>query len=275
MNPIRIVVHGAAGRMGKRLIALATADNELKVVAALEHAAHPHLGRDAGVEAGVGAIDVPLLAEIPPEVHGDVMVDFSTPTGAAHAVELSNQYKLPLVMATTGLDESTRHQLMELSRKVAVVWSPNMSLAVNLTMKLVQQASQVLKDYPTGVDVEIVERHHRFKEDAPSGTALRFGEIISSIMGQSRHVHGRRGITGKRSREEIGYHALRVGDNPGEHTIIFAMLGETIELTVRASNRDCYAAGALQAAKFVATQPPGLYSMYDVLGFNTAPPPSA
>ena len=141
-----------------------------------------------------------------------------------------------------------------------------MSLAVNLAMKLSQVAAGVLKDHATGADVEIIERHHRYKEDAPSGTALKFGELIAEIMGQTNHQHGRQGRPGRRPHGEIGYHALRTGDNPGEHTIVFGMLGETLELTVRASNRDCYAHGAMAAAKFVARQKPGLYSMNDLLG---------
>ena len=141
-----------------------------------------------------------------------------------------------------------------------------MSLAVNLAMKLSQVAARVLKDHASGADVEIIERHHRFKEDAPSGTALKFGELIAEVMGQTDAQHGRQGRPGKRPHGEIGYHALRTGDNPGEHTIVFGMLGETLELTVRASNRDCYAHGALAAAKFVARQKPGLYSMNDLLG---------
>ena len=141
-----------------------------------------------------------------------------------------------------------------------------MSMAVNLTMKLSTIAGEILKNTPGGADVEILERHHRFKEDAPSGTALRFGNLIAEAMDINNHVHGREGQTGARTNDEIGYHAIRTGDNPGEHTIVFGMLGETIELTVRASNRDCYALGALQAAKFVASQSPGLYGMNDVLG---------
>ena len=127
-------------------------------------------------------------------------------------------------------------------------------------------AGKVLKDYPSGVDVEIIERHHRFKEDAPSGTALKFGEVVAEAMGLTDHVHGREGRTGKRTAQEIGYHAVRTGDNPGEHTIIFGMLGETIELRVAASNRDCYAQGALIAASWLIGKPPGLYGMNDVLG---------
>jgi 4-hydroxy-tetrahydrodipicolinate reductase len=139
-----------------------------------------------------------------------------------------------------------------------------MSLAVNLTMKLAETAARALRD--RDADVEILERHHRFKEDAPSGTALKFGQIIAGEMGQTEHRHGREGRPGARPHHEIGYHAIRVGDNPGEHTIVFALLGETIELTVRASNRDCYAAGALAAAKFLVGKPAGLYAMSDVLG---------
>jgi 4-hydroxy-tetrahydrodipicolinate reductase len=139
-----------------------------------------------------------------------------------------------------------------------------MSLAVNLTMRLAETAAKALKD--RDADVEILERHHRFKEDSPSGTALKFGQIIAAAMGQTAHRHGREGRPGKRPHSEIGYHAIRIGDNPGEHTIIFGMLGETIELSVRATNRDCYAAGALAAAKFLVGKKPGLYGMNDVLG---------
>jgi 4-hydroxy-tetrahydrodipicolinate reductase len=143
-----------------------------------------------------------------------------------------------------------------------------MSLAVNLTMKLAQQAAKVLKNVSSGVDVEIIERHHRFKEDSPSGTALKFGQIIAEEMNLPQAVHGRHGQIGARSRQEIGYHAVRTGDNPGEHTIVFGLLGETIELKVGASNRDCYVQGAFAAAKFIQGKPPGLYSMTDVLGLG-------
>jgi 4-hydroxy-tetrahydrodipicolinate reductase len=141
-----------------------------------------------------------------------------------------------------------------------------MSMTVNLAMKLVEQAGKVLNDASGGVDVEIIERHHRMKEDSPSGTALKFGEIIAAAMGQTVHRHGRHGQVGKRPPGEIGYHAVRAGDNPGEHTIIFGLLGETLEVSVKASSRDCYALGALAAAKFITRQPAGLYSMFDVLG---------
>jgi 4-hydroxy-tetrahydrodipicolinate reductase len=133
-------------------------------------------------------------------------------------------------------------------------------------MKLATLAAEALGSHPEGVDVEIIERHHRYKEDAPSGTALRFGQLIAETMGQTKHQHGRSGRPGARPQDEIGYHALRVGDNPGEHTVVFGLLGESIELTVRSTSRDSYALGALAAAKFVAGQSPGIYNMYDVLG---------
>jgi 4-hydroxy-tetrahydrodipicolinate reductase len=167
-------------------------------------------------------------------------------------------------MATTGLSDQQVQKRDAAAGQIPVLWAPNMSLAVNLVMKLAQNAAEALKDQDA--DVEILERHHRFKEDAPSGSALKFGQLIAQVMGQTGAAHGRQGRPGRRPHAEIGYHAIRVGDNPGEHTIVFAMLGEMIELTVRATSRDCYAQGALAAAKFLAQQPPGMYDMSDVLG---------
>ena len=169
-------------------------------------------------------------------------------------------------MATTGLEDSTISRLKEAAHQIPVVWAPSMSLAVNLTMKLVELTGKSLRNHESGVDVEIIEHHHRFKADSPSGTALKFGEIVAEAMGQTDQRHGRTGLVGERPQTEIGFHAIRAGDNPGQHTILFGMLGETIELKVAASNRDCYAVGAIAAAKFAVKQGAGLYSMYDVLG---------
>jgi len=260
----RIAVNGAAGRMGQRLVALGSADSELELGAALEHQDHPQLGSDAGTVAGVGELGIVLSAILAADV--DVVIDFSVPAAAESVTQICLERSLPLVLATTGLSENQQNQVREAAGTIPVVWAPNMSQAVNLTMKLATVAAAALKHNPQGADVEIIERHHRFKEDAPSGTALRFGELIAEVMGQDVHQHGRAGLTGQRPRNEIGYHALRVGDNPGEHTIVFGLLGETLELTVRATNRDSYALGALAAAKFVADKSPGLYNMYDVLG---------
>ena len=265
MTVTTLAIHGAAGRMGRRLVALGSADPQLKIVAAIDSPSHPELGKDAGLLAGVKELGLPLADSL-----GDkkpkVVIDFSVPAAAEAVTNCCVGQKIPLVMATTGLSEPQKERLREAAKQIPVVWSPSMSMTVNLAMKLVEQAGRTLKDVPGGVDAEIIERHHRMKEDSPSGTALKFGEILAGAMGQTVHRHGRQGMVGKRPPHEIGYHAVRVGDNPGEHTIVFGLLGETLEITVKASNRDCYALGALAAAKFVARQPPGLYSMYDVLG---------
>jgi len=259
---LRIAIHGAAGRMGQRLVALASADSELSVVAAIDSPQHPRLGEDAGAIAGSKALGVPLAASLDAPV--DAVIDFSVPVAAEKIIETCRQKRLPLVVATTGFDEGQLKMLRVASQEIPLLWSPNMSLAVNLTMKLAEVAAKALKD--RDADVEILERHHRFKEDSPSGTALKFGQIVAGAMGQTAHRHGREGRPGKRPHHEIGYHAIRLGDNPGEHTIVFGMLGETIELSVRATNRDCYVAGALAAAKFLVGKKPGLYGMNDVLG---------
>ncbi len=263
-TPCRLAINGAAGRMGQRLVALASADPDFLVVAALEHPAHRQLGEDAGRLAGVATLGVPLSASL--DVPADVMLDFSTPSGTAAVVTLCRARRLPVVVATTGLEAEHRALLDEAAQDVAVFWSPSMSLAVNLAMRLTQLAATALRNHPGGADVEIIERHHRFKEDAPSGTALRFGQLIGEAMGLSEARHGRQGRPGQRPHDEIGYHAVRSGDNPGEHTIVFGLLGETLEVTVKATNRDCYAQGALAAAKFLRGQAPGSYSMADALG---------
>jgi 4-hydroxy-tetrahydrodipicolinate reductase len=250
--------------MGQRVVALVSQEADFTLVAALESANHPKLGQDAGIVAGVGQLGV-LLAVVG-ESEADVVIDFSVPNAAVAVIAHCLEYRKPLVIATTGFEPDQREFIARAAKELPIVFAPSMSTAVNLTMKLAETAGRVLREYPSGVDVEIIERHHRFKEDAPSGTALKFGEIVAKAMGQSEHIHGREGRTGQRQRHEIGYHAVRVGDNPGEHTIVFGMLGETIELRVAASNRDCYAQGALLAAKWLVGKPAGLYSMNDVLG---------
>lgn len=263
---LKLAVHGAAGRMGKRLVALGSQDPQLELFAAIEHPQHPALGQDAGMVAGVEPLEVKLTSDWPEGI--EVAIDFSIPGGCAAAVEKCVDRGIPLVVATTGLSDAQMAQIKQAAEQIPVCWAPNMSLAVNLTMLLAQQAARGLRQVPQGVDVEIIERHHRFKEDAPSGTALKFGQLIADELGIDRHVHGREGLCGRRSPSEIGYHAVRTGDDPGQHTIVFGMLGETIELRVAASNRDCYAQGALAAAKFLARREAGMYNMFDVLGLT-------
>ena len=263
-TPLRIAIHGAAGRMGRRLVALASVDHSLEIAAAIENDQHPLLGQDAGDLAGVETLGVPLSSKWPNDA--DVVIDFSLPEAIDRCIDKCEAHETALVLATTGMTDAQVARLHEASDIIPVVWAPSMSLAVNLSMKLAQQITEKLLDVPGGLDIEIIERHHRFKADAPSGTALKFGDLIAEKLGDdTKHVHGREGHTGQRTRNEIGYHAVRVGDNPGEHTIVFGMLGERIELNVAASSRDCYAAGALAAAKWLSDKPAGMYDMFDVL----------
>lgn len=262
MDKIRIAINGAAGRMGRRLVALGAADDGLDMVAAIDSPKHPQLGDDAGVIAGVGPIGLPLSGSLGEDV--DAMIDFSLPVGTDAALAACLEKGVPLVVATTALEKSQIDALEAAAGRIPILYAPNMSLAVNLSMKLAELAAAALKDHDA--DVEILERHHRYKEDSPSGTALQFGQVIAEQMGQTAHSHGRKGRPGRRPHDEIGYHAIRTGDNPGEHTIVFGMLGETVELTVRAGSRDCYALGALAGAKFLAGKPVGMYGMREVLG---------
>ena len=261
-SPFKIVVNGASGRMGQRITALTHADPDLTVLAAVDAS---HLGQDAGEVAGIGPIGVKISAEFP-ATQPDAVIDFSVPAGVLSAATVCAERKIPLVAATTGLQPDEAKRLTAIADRTPLLWAPNMSVAVNLTMKLVREAARAAKHLPDGVDVEVIERHHRFKEDSPSGTALRFGEIVAEEMGQTQHVHGRSGRPGQRPQTEIGYHALRTGDNVGEHTIVFGMMGETIDLHVRGHSRDSYAYGALAAAKFLVDKLPGTYTMNDVLG---------
>jgi 4-hydroxy-tetrahydrodipicolinate reductase len=264
MNEIVIGINGAAGRMGQRLVHLAREDPELVLGAALEAPGHPLLGRDVGEIAGLGRLGVNLTAELPLDVRLDVILDFSTPEGTMNVLRNCVERRLPLVVATTGHTAAQRADVEEAAHDTALLMAPNMSLSVNVLVELVAQASRLLAG--KGFDVEIVEKHHRFKKDAPSGTALHFARIVQEAMGQTEIRHGREGLVGERPPHEIGIHALRVGDNVGEHTIVFSTLGETLELTHKGHSRDSYARGSLLAAKFLAGKPAGRYGMKDVLG---------
>jgi 4-hydroxy-tetrahydrodipicolinate reductase len=259
-----IGINGVCGRMGERLAQLAHEDKELNITAALEVAGHPNLGRDLGEVVGLGRLALPIRADLPLNTHLDVVIDFSMPKGTMTILPVCVQRRVPLIVATTGHSPAEREQIEAAAHETALLMAPNMSLSVNVLMKLVRQTAESLRE--KGFDVEIVERHHRFKNDSPSGTALHFARIVQEAMGQTQLRHGREGLVGVRPSNEIGVHAIRVGDNVGEHTIIFSTLGETLELTHRAHSRDCYVRGALQAAKFLAGRPPGRYTMNDVLG---------
>jgi 4-hydroxy-tetrahydrodipicolinate reductase len=259
---IRIGINGAAGRMGQRIVALASADKTFEIVTALEAETHPRIGSDAGETAGIGFIGVPITVDW--KQKPEVMIDFSSPKGMENLVRRCLEHQTPLVFATTGISPEQYNVLNNAASHLPVLVSPSMSMTVNLAMKLCELTAQTLKN--KDVDVEIIEKHHRFKVDAPSGTALKFGTIIAEKTGLNILQHGRAGVLGERSRNEIGFHAVRIGDNPGEHSILFGLLGETLEISVKASNRDCYAQGALAAAQFLFDKTPGLYSMNDVMG---------
>ena len=260
----KLGINGACGRMGKRIVQLAHEDKSLAVVAAVDAFQHPEHGSDVGEIAGVGKLGVNILSTLPLDVHPDVFIDFSMPEGTLHILKKCIDRKIPLVVATTGFSEEQKREIEAAAHHTALLMAPNMSLVVNVLFKLVREAALALKD--KDFDVEIIERHHRFKKDSPSGTALYFAKIIQEAMGDMKIVHGREGLVGERTPHEIGMHAVRSGDNVGEHTILFSTLGETMELVHKGHTRDAYVRGALQAAKFLATKPPGRYTMNDVLG---------
>jgi 4-hydroxy-tetrahydrodipicolinate reductase len=248
--------------MGTRLIQLIAEDPGLKLAAALEREGHLRLGDDAGALAGVASAGVPLSRSVPDDVAIDVMVDFSTPSAALEIGEWCRRRQVPLVVGTTGLSREEKAVLESASDRIPLLISPNMSRAVNLLMKLVGEAARVLG---RSADIEIIERHHRTKKDAPSGTASRLAEYAGQGIAAGRFVSPEAGKSEVRAGGEIGIHALRIADSPGEHTVVFGLLGETLELSHRALNRDGFARGALETAKFLAGKPPGLYSMEDVL----------
>jgi len=263
---LKVAVLGAAGRMGQTLVRCIGRVPALKLAGALEADQCPLLGKDAGLVAGIADIGVALTADTRKTFQkADVLIDFSFPSiGARHAV-MASDLKKPLVLGTTGLNAAEAEVVRKASARVPIVWAPNMSLGVNLLFAMVRKVAGILADY----DIEIIELHHRHKKDAPSGTALRLAESAAAARGQalaSVAAHGRQGLVGERPAAEIGLHAVRGGDIVGDHTVLFAAEGERLELTHRASSRECFAMGALRAAGWAASQPPGLYSMLDVLG---------
>jgi 4-hydroxy-tetrahydrodipicolinate reductase len=259
-----IAVNGACGRMGQLLIALSREDPNIAVVAALDAPGHANIGRDAGDVASVGMIGVPITTALALNTHADVLIDFSQPEGTMAVLKTCVERRIPIVVATTGHSPEQKREIEAAAHETAVLMAPNMSLVVNVLFKLTESAARLLKGH--GYDVEIVERHHRFKKDSPSGTALHFAKIVQDVQGQTSLRHGREGLVGERPSHEIGIHSVRAGDNFGEHAIIFSTLGETMELVHKGHSRDAYARGALQAAKYLAGRPAGRYTMNDVLG---------
>lgn len=261
----RVAVNGAMGHMGSMVVRELATDAELRLGAAVDVPRHPGLGRDVGTLVGLG---MPLGVSLSDDLDSDVnvMIDFSTPAGAMRCMETCVQRKIPLVLGTTGLDEHQTSKVRAAANIIPVVFAPNMSAGINLLLKVVAEVARALgPDY----DVEIVETHHRFKKDAPSGTALKLAEVIAKATGREigkDAVFGRHGPHAERRAGEIGIHAVRAGDVVGEHTVTFAALGERVELAHKVGSRETFARGALRAAKFLLAKKPGLYSMLDVLG---------
>lgn len=266
---MKIAVSGSAGRMGRRIIALASENQAIEVAAALEVKSNPLMGQDAGVLAGVGNIGVPISDDVDEAIaKSDVLIDFSSPEASIDHLRAVCKAGKAIVIGTTGLSEAQNNEVLDLSQKTRCLMAPNMSLGVNLLFNLVEKVAQALGE---GYDVEIVESHHNQKKDAPSGTAVKLAEVIASSLKRNLNevgVYGRHGIVGARKPSEIGVMALRGGDIVGEHTVIFVTGGERLELIHRAHSRDAFAKGAIQAAIWLSDKPNGLYEMRDVLGLK-------
>jgi 4-hydroxy-tetrahydrodipicolinate reductase len=262
-----LVVAGAAGRMGSRIVALARETSEVRVVAAVEAPGHRALGSDAGEVAGVARAGVALTSDPAAAITaGRVLVEFSAPEPTLEHLRLVAAAGARAVIGTTGFSAAQREEIAALGRRAPIMLAPNMSVAVTLAFKLLPLMARALGD---DYDVEITEIHHRFKKDAPSGTAAHMAEVIAQALGRDLGkvgVYGRHGLPGERTGQEIGVMSLRSGDVVGEHTVSFGALGERLELTHRAHSRDTFARGALRAARWIVGQPAGLYSMADVLG---------
>jgi 4-hydroxy-tetrahydrodipicolinate reductase len=258
-----IALTGAAGRMGMRLITLAKADSDLQVVAALDRPDHPLQSQDAGEIAGIGKINVPITFDLQPTPQ--VLIDFSSPASTRHWLKTCRDRKIAMVIGTTGLQSADHAAIDQAAADIAILQAPNTSLGVNLLFKIAGEVAKILGD---DYDIEIVEGHHRFKKDAPSGTALGLADAILKATNKTRDalVYDRHGDDCVRKPGQIGMHALRMGDVVGEHSAFFANQGERIELRHVASTRDTFATGALRCAKWLAKQPPGRYTMNDVLG---------
>ena len=264
---IKIAIPGAAGRMGQELLKASHAAAGIEAGAATEHPDSKAMGRDSGELAGIDPNGV-LIAETAAPENFDVLIDFTRPQPAMNHLDYCVLHNKAMVIGTTGFSAEEKKKIAEAAKCIPVVFAPNMSVGVNLCFKLLATAAKVLGD---SVDIEIIEAHHRHKVDAPSGTALGMGEVIAEALDRNLDdcaVYGREGHTGERERATIGFSTIRAGDIVGEHTVIFASEGERIEITHKASSRATFANGAVRAAKWLAAQSAGLYTMDDVLGLK-------
>ncbi len=264
---VKIAIPGAAGRMGQELVRVCQTSAGVETGVATEHPDSKAMGRDSGEIAGIDPNGVFIGETSDPECF-DVLIDFTRPQPAMNHLDYCVLHNKAMVIGTTGFSAEEKQRITDAAKSIAVVFAPNMSVGVNLCFKLLATAASVLGD---SVDIEIIEAHHRHKVDAPSGTALGMGEVIAEALDRDLDecaVYGREGHTGERDRTTIGFSTIRAGDIVGEHTVMFASEGERIEITHKASSRATFANGAVRAAKWLAGQPAGLYTMQDVLGLD-------
>ena len=263
--PYRIAIAGATGRMGQMLIEAIAGADDCQLAGALDVPGSPAIGLDAS--AFSGRLSGLLIAADLREglQQADVLIDFTRPEGTMAHLAVCRELGVKLVIGTTGFSDAQKAEIAAAAKDIAIVMAPNMSVGVNVTLKLLQMAAQAM---PTGYDIEIIEAHHRHKVDAPSGTALKMGEVIAQALGRDLKdcaVYAREGVTGERDPSSIGFATIRGGDIVGDHTVLFAGTGERIEITHKSSSRATYAQGSLRAARFLAAQPSGLFDMFDVL----------
>ena len=265
----RIAVVGATGRMGINLIKAAVLAEKASLAAAVSRPGNIAIGKDAGELAGIGTVGVPVVSDLAAEMAGfDVLIDFTRPDISMTYIEMCRKAGKQIVIGTTGYTDMQKASIADAAKEVAIVMAPNMSVGVNLSLKLLEMTAKVMGDY---TDIEIIEAHHRHKVDAPSGTALRMGEVVATALGRDLKdcaIYGREGNTGERDRKTIGFSTIRAGDIVGEHTVMFADDGERVEITHKATSRMTFANGAVRAAVWLQNKQKGLYDMQDVLGLS-------
>ena len=260
----RIAIAGAAGRMGRNLVVACSETDELELTHALEREQSPSIGSDTGLLAGLAPNNVLIQDQLDAAAF-DILIDFTHPSATTKHVDFCVQHGKKMVIGTTGCDAGLEQKMQQAGQSIALVYAPNMSVGVNLCLELLKTAAAVLGD---SVDIEVIEAHHRHKVDAPSGTALKMGQVIAETLGRNLDecaVYGREGQTGARDRKTIGFESIRAGDIVGDHTVMFADEGERIEITHRASSRMTFARGALRACRWIEQQTQGVFSMQDIL----------
>ncbi len=265
---MKLAVTGAGGRMGRALVEAIDAAEGMALGAAIERPGSSLMGADAGELAGIGRNGITLVDHLDQAGPFDVLIEFTLPEPTLEHLAWCREQRRPMVIGTTGLDAAQKGQIAAAAMDIPIVFAPNMSVGVNLCLKLLQTAAAVLGDE---VDVEVIEAHHRHKVDAPSGTALAMGEVVAATLGRDLSecaVYGREGRTGPRDRRTIGFETIRAGDIVGDHTVLFAADGERVEITHKASSRMTFARGAVRAAAWLGRREPGLYDMQDVLGLK-------